>query len=342
MKWIDSPYPRGAPVDKRNSASVNWMYAIVLVVALAVFGVGIFLAVQEPTRRDWTMLAAGSISLLLVLTTWPLAMTIAASRDVTAKAGEETLNVLQERLQSITVLLNEMSEQQLLSDRAKVVAFREKDRDALRRAIREDIAKRDWEAALILADDMERIFGYKQEAMKFREDIHRAQEDIVRRHVNEGMGVIDRHCRAEAWSDALREAERLMNAFRGDAQVMNLPQEIENRRQSHKQQLQSAFQDSLNRRDNDGAIEILKKLDLYLTRTEAEAMQDTVRNLFRERLNDLKTQFTLAIQDHKWGEAVRVGDSIVRDFPNSGIAREVKDKLDTLRQRAAEPEAASV
>src|SRR5688500_2969339 len=248
------------------------MYAIVLVVALAVFGVGIFLAVQEPSRRDWTMLAAGSIGLLLVLTTWPLAMTLSAARDVAAKGAGATLNVLQARLQSITVLLNEMSEQQRLSDRAKVVAFREKDRDALRRAIREDIAKRDWEAALILADDMERIFGYKQEAMKFREDIHRAQEDIVRRHVNEAVAVIDRHCRAEAWSDALREAERLMNAYKSDAQVMALPQEIENRRLNHKKQSQDSFQDALNRKDNDAAIEILKKLDLSLTRAEADVM----------------------------------------------------------------------
>ena len=194
----------------------------------------------------------------------------------------------------------------------------------------------------MLADEMERLFGYKQESMKFREDIHRAQEDVVRRQINEGMAIIDRHCRAEAWSDALREAERLMHNFRNDPQAQHLPQEVENRRLGHKQQMIEAFNDSLNRRDNDGAIEILKKLDIYLTRAEADAMQDTVRNLFRERLNDLKTQFTLAVQDHKWGEAVRIGDSIVRDFPNSGISREVKDKLDFLRQRASEPEEAAV
>jgi hypothetical protein len=225
-------------VDKRNansnssssSASVNWMYVIVLVVALAVFGVGIFLAVQDSARRDWTMLAAGCVGLVLVLTTWPLAMTLSAARDTALQRSEETLGVLQDRLQAISVLMNEMSEQQLLSDRAKSVAFREKDRDALRRAIREDIAKRDWEAALILADEMERQFGYKQEAMKFREDIHRAQDDVIRRQINDGMAIIDRHCRAEAWSDALREAERLTHAFRNDPQAQNLPQEVENRR----------------------------------------------------------------------------------------------------------------
>ena len=41
-------------------------------------------------------------------------------------------------------------------------------------------------------------------------------------------------------------------------------------------------------------------------------------------------------------ESVRIGEMIVRDFPNSGIAREVKEKLDTLRQRAAEPQGAGV
>jgi hypothetical protein len=317
------------------------MYAVVLVVALAVFGVGIFLAVQESGRRDWTMLAAGCVGLVLVLTTWPLAIAMTSSREAAMKRSEEVTQELSDRLQGMSVILNEVNETLLLSDRAKAVAYREKDRDALRRAIREDLAKRDWEAALVLADDMERVFGYRQEAMKFREEIHRAQEDIVRRHVNEGIAVIDRHCRAEAWSDALREAERMINAFRGDPQVANLPQEIENRRQSHKNQLIASFQDALTRKDNDGAIEILKKLDLYLTRAEADQMQDTVRNLFKEKINDLRTRFALAVQDHKWTEAVRVGEEIVRDFPNSGIAREVRDKLDTLRSRAGEPQAAA-
>jgi hypothetical protein len=329
-------------VDKRNAAaSVNWMYAVVLVVALAVFGVGIFLAVQPEGKREWTMLAAGCVGLILVLTTWPLAIAHAAARDALVARSEENMTNLSDRLQAMSVILNEVNEAQLLSDRAKAVAYREKDRDALRRAIREDMAKRDWEAALVLANEMESLFGYKQEAMRFREEVFRQQEEVFRRQINEAMGVIDRHCRAEAWSDALREAERLMNVYKGDPQVMALPQEIENRRQNHKKQLLDSFQDALARKDNDGAIEILKKLDLYLTRSEADAMQDTVRNLFKEKINDLRTQFALAVQDHRWGEAVRIGESIVRDFPNSGIAREVKDKIDTLRQRASEPATAT-
>jgi hypothetical protein len=329
-------------VEKRNSASVNWMYAILLVVALAVFGVGIYLAIQEPNARDWSMLAAGSAGLLLVLTTWIMTAAMSTSRELAMKRSDEITTEMSDRLQSMTVILNEIHESGMLSDRAKAVAYREKDRDALRRAIREDMAKRDWEAALVLADDMERVFGYRQEAQKFRDEINKVQEDVIRRHVNEGLALVDRHCRAEAWSDALREAERMQSAFRGDPQVMSLPQDIERRRQQHKNQLYASFQDAMSRKDNDGAIEILKKLDMYLTRTEADQMQDTVRNLFKEKIHDLRTRFALAVQDHKWAESVRVGEEIVRDFPNSGIAREVKDKLETLRQRAAEPQTAGV
>jgi len=329
-------------VEKRNSASVNWMYAILLVVAMAVFGVGVYLAIQKPDLRDWSMLAAGCVGLLLVLTTWIMTGAMAASREFAMKRSDEITAEVTDRLQSMTVILNEIHESGLLSDRAKAVAYREKDRDALRRAIREDMAKRDWEAALVLADDMERVFGYRQEAQKFRDEINKVQEDVIRRHVNEGLALVDRHCRAEAWSDALREAERMQSAFRGDPQVMALPQDIERRRQTHKNQLYASFQDAMSRKDNDGAIEILKKLDMYLTRTEADQMQDTVRNLFKEKIHALRTQFALAVQDHKWAESVRVGEEIVRDFPNSGIAREVKDKLETLRQRAAEPQTAGV
>jgi Skp family chaperone for outer membrane proteins len=329
-------------VEKRNTASVNWMYAVVLVVALAVFVVGVLLAVQEGSQRNWVMLGAGCVGLLLVLCTWPLAIAQSAAHEAISKRAEESMAVMSERLQAMTVILNEVHEAELLSDRAKSVAYREKDRDALRRAIREDIAKRDWEGALVLANEMESLFGYRQEAMKFREEVYKHQEEVFRRQINEGIAVIERHCKGEAWSDALREAERLMNTFKGDPQVVTLPQEIENRRQNHKAQLMASFQDALNRKDNDGAISLLKKLDLYLTRAEADAMQDTVRNLFKEKINDLRTQFALAVQDHKWGEAVRLGEIIVRDFPNSGIAREVREKLDTLRQRATEPETAAV
>jgi hypothetical protein len=309
-----------------------------LVLAVIVFGVGMYLAVQ---RQGWAMLAAGAVSVIAVLIAWPLAYALAQSRSSDGQRRADLDAVLSDRLQQISVLLNVISEQQLLSDRAKQVAFREKDRDALRRAIKEDLARKDWEAALALVADMETTFGYKQEAEQFREEIHNHRQDVVRRQVTDSLAQIDTFCRQEKWSDALRLSERLMRLYPENEQVQRLPQEIESRRQGTKRQLLDAWSEALARKDVDGSIEILKKLDLYLTRQEAESMQDAARSVFKEKLNQLGAQFRLAFEDHNDAEALRIGQIIIRDFPNSGIAREVReDYLPKVRQRNPEAEMA--
>jgi outer membrane protein assembly factor BamD (BamD/ComL family) len=65
-------------------------------------------------------------------------------------------------------------------------------------------------------------------------------------------------------------------------------------------------------------------------------MQEPARNLFKEKLNSLRTQLSLAIQDHKWREAYKLSETIIRDFPNTRIAHEVSERIDELRQRASE------
>ena len=117
---------------------------------------------------------------------------------------------------------------------------------------------------------------------------------------------------------------------------------MENRRQQHKKQLIDSFHEALARKDTDGAIEIVKKLDLYLTPAEAESLQEAAHGVFKEKLNNLRTQFSVAVQDHNWAEAVRVGDIIIRDFPNTQMAKEVRESMDALRERAANPEVAEV
>ena len=310
-----------------------WIYVVLLVVAGVMFSVGVFLALN---KQGWAILAAGCVSIVVVLTAWPIAKAMGETIISQRRRQMDIATMLSERLQQISVLLNVISEQQLLSDRAKQVAFRDKDRDALRRAIKEDLARRDWEAALVLVTDMEQTFGYRQEAVQFREEINNHRQEVVGRSIAEGNQRIDTYCRLEKWTEALREAEQLMQLYPGQGQVDQLPQEIETRRQGTKKQLLDAFNEAVARKDVDGGIEIVKKLDMYLTRQEADSMQEAVRNIFKEKLNQLGTQFTLSVQDQKWHEALRTGEIIIRDFPNSGIAREVRERLPLLHQKAGE------
>src|SRR5581483_1427236 len=104
------------------------------------------------------LLASGVMGLIGVLAAWPITLSIDAARRPTLEHQEQLLTNLTERMEQISVMLNLISEQQLLSDKAKSVAFREKDRDALRRAIPEEMARSDWESALALVNDMEATF----------------------------------------------------------------------------------------------------------------------------------------------------------------------------------------
>jgi hypothetical protein len=321
-----------------DRSSYTWLYGVALaLVAAPTFGVGLYLAV---TGKGWAMLAAGCASLVALAITYPLLQTIQSSRDASIGCINDMAAPLNERVQQMSVLLNQISEQQLISDRTKQVAYRTRDRETLRRAIHEEIAEKDWEAALVLANEMESIFGYKQEAARFRKDIEQKHQEVLRREINEGVAGIERFIRSERWQEALAEAHKVAQQFPNDEQAHNLPQWVEERRTSHKRQLIESWQEAINRRDIDGSIEILRKLDPYLTPSEAEAMQEPARNLFKEKLNSLRTQFTLVVQDHNWSEAIKLGETITRDFPNTRAAQEVRDMLPALRERHATGEGA--
>ncbi|MGH7176758.1 MAG: hypothetical protein ACREJC_05200 [Tepidisphaeraceae bacterium] len=320
-------------MEPRPTRSVAWIYLIALALSLAALGGGIWLAAKQ---NIWVGVGVGIGAVLAVLVTWPIAMILSALPRMMPRALEEKLNPIREAIDHMSVLLNLMSEQQLLTERTKSIAFREKERETLRRAIQEEISKQDWEAAMVLANAIEGSFGYRSEADRFRTEINQRRTEIVRRLINDAIAGIDRHMRSENWNVAIREAERLMQIYPADEQVQRLPLDIEHRRQEHKRQLLEAWRESVNRKDVDGSIEILKKLDLYLTPAEGESIQETARSIFKEKINNLRTVFSMAVQDHNWTEAVRVGDEIMRDFPNSQMAREVREMMDTLKQRSTE------
>ena len=320
------------PQQRRDRPSYSSWFAAAAFMVVVTLLVGAGLAI---TGKSYAVLAAGCAGLIALTIAYPLLKTLESSRDSNVGCFDEFVGPFNERMQQVSVLLNQISEQQLISDRTKQVAYRTRDREALRRAIHEEINNKDWEAALVLANDMENVFGYKSEAARFRKEIEAKHHEVLRREVGEGVAVVERQIRAERWQDALSEAHKVAQAHPQDEQARNLPQWVEERRAGHKRHLIESWQDAINRRDIDGSIEILRKLDPYLTPQEAEAMQEPARNLFKEKLNSLRTQFTLAVQDHNWSESIRIGEQITRDFPNTRAAQEVRDMMPVLRERQA-------
>src|SRR5688500_12295253 len=91
------------------------------------------------------MLAAGCASLVALAVAYPLLQSMQASRDASISCINDLAGPFNERMQQMSVLLNQISEQQLISDRTKQVAYRNRDRETLRRAIQEEITNKDWE-----------------------------------------------------------------------------------------------------------------------------------------------------------------------------------------------------
>lgn len=315
------------------------MLWIAAAVVLALIGWGIYFLVMD--RNPFVLVVAG-LAAVVLLAGAAVYREISSTRRMIVGDDSVLMSLLAERLTQLSTLLTVVSEQQLLSDRAKSVAFRTKDREALRRAIREEMGSKDWNAALVLANDMEKSFGYTQEAAELRVEINNNRHEVIERQLDTAMTAVSEHIRAERWPMAMREAERIGLMYPDEPRAKALPAEIESRRQGLKRQLQDGFHDAISRHDVDGGIEILKRLDPYLTPAEAEAMQEQVRALFKEKLNRLKNDFTQAYQKHNAPEALRFAETIVRDFPNSKIALELKDTMEVLRQQAGKGEPAKV
>lgn len=318
----------------RKSPAYDWVFAIVLLLAVGVTAGGVVLVARG---MGWTLLATGIASVVATLLAWALAGTINASRRTAADQVKEIVAPVAERMEQFSVLLNLISEQQLLSDRGKSIAYRTKDRDALRFAIQEEISHGDYEAAWRLADEMENSFGNRQDAEHFRQLIEDKRSESQRKLIADGTAQVEKLMKTERWAAAHRQAEQLVKRFGDHEQVRNLPAEIDARRQQYKQQLLDSFHDAVRRNDTDGALELLKRLDAYLSTGEAEALQETARSILKAKLEQLRTQFAAAVHEGNWLEALRIGDGIIRDFPNTQMAREVREHLETLRQRATEP-----
>jgi hypothetical protein len=243
---------------------------------------------------------------------------------------------LEQALKRQTEMLQAVREAVLVSDRAKAVAYREQERDALRLAIQEDIKKEDWEAAYHLIDEMQAAFGYHEEAERLRAEIDQHRGIAIKASMQTELARFRQALNTQNWEVARSEAEKLMANFPEAEETQNLAQQIQESWEHHKRHLLNEFRQLIDRSQLDRAIEILKELDQYLTPGEAEGLQEAARGVFRAKLHNLGVQFSLAVSERNWDEAIAAGQEIIDEFPNSRMAREVRENIEHLRQRAAE------
>jgi len=279
------------------------------------------------------MIAAGGFILfvaVVVMTLTPLVLKMEST--IARQLGE--LRDLNQVLARQVALLETIGENTRISEAAKALAHRDQELDALRSAIRNDIRNEQWELALNLVDEIDRRFGYKEEADRLREEVDDARNNAIQVKLQEAIEMIESHFQSHEWDRAQSEIDRLLHALPDHTRVLALQDRMVILKAQHKQDLKLAWDEAVRRSDTDLAIDILKELDQYLSPAETKAIRSSARDVFKEKLLQLGVQFRFAVTEKRWNDALTTGLELIREFPNARMANEVREALDTLRERA--------
>ena len=253
------------------------------------------------------------------------------------QTNQAAQNQIEAHLHRQGELLTQVTQELMLSDRAKAVTYREQERDALRHAIQEELDRSDWEAAYHLIDEMQRSFGYHVEADRLRAEVDQRRQDTVIASMTADMGLFRELLNNCNWPAARLEAQKIAAHYPERPETRNLLAEVDEAREAYKRRLLSEFKQAIDRSEFDRGVSLLKELDQYLTPGEAAGLQEAARGVVRGKLHNLGVQFSMAISGKNWAEAIRIGEEIIAEFPNCRMAEEVRQNLDALRKRATEP-----
>lgn len=303
-----------------NGSSIT---LVVTVVALLLVLIGVATAAAADAALRGPALIAGAMVLALA----PISI-------IVALRSRTSLDTVERRLYELTSAVNTLTQEGGLSEGAKRVLHRREEREILRRAIEQDIATEDWDAAMVLVKELAERFGYRGDAEEFRARIERARAQTYDRDVVDALHALDEHIRGCRWSEAYAEAARLMRIYPDSHRTADLRERVDEARVRYRKELERRFLIAAQREQVEEAMSLLKELDTYLTPTEAEPFQEVARGVIGKSRENLGVRFKLLVHDHNWAGALEIGDQIIMQFPNSRMAQEVRDLLPALREKA--------
>lgn len=313
---------------RRSPKDLWFILAYVLLLALSVALVVVGRNQAATDGGSEALLATGILSFMFVAAMIPLTMALLRNRAASAATAE----LLREQ----KTLLDQINEHTLLSDSARHIAYRREERAMLQRAIEEDIANEDWQAATVLVNEMRERFGYREEAEEFLARIDRSRADLQNRRITEALDHFQAVLDARDWGAAYAEAARISRLFPDSHRTRGLEQRVRKAWDGHKKTLEREFLEAAGAGHVDHAMQLLRDLDVFLSPEEAAPLQEVARGVINKARANIGLQFKLAVQDHDWATAVQVGETIMDEFPNTRMAEEVRQRIDVLRARASQ------
>jgi hypothetical protein len=235
----------------------------------------------------------------------------------------------------LEAVLRRIDEHAMLSDNARRVLFRERELALLDQAIEEDIRDGRFDVALTLVDELADVFGERERAESYRDRILLDRRQHHEAGLRTMMLELDGFLGHRQWRSAQEVADRIRRTRPEPDVATDIDRRFLTARAMHKADLEATFLATVERGETEDAMRVLRELDHYLTADEAGRFRELAGGVIKQHRENLGVQFKLAVNDHRWPEAVSIGETIIAEFPNTKMAVEVRSMIDLLRGRAS-------
>jgi hypothetical protein len=231
-------------------------------------------------------------------------------------------------------MFEQISQGVKLSEAAKTIAYRDMDNQYLRASVMEKLHQQDYKATYAMIDAISQRSEYKALAEELKVAADNYRDSTEQGKINQIISYIEKLIDQFHWATASAQIEVLLKNYPDSEKAKSLHQKLTDKKEHRKRQLLAAWDEAVKRADTDRSLMVLKELDLYLTPSEGLALQEAASEVFKNKLHNLGVQFSLAVSEKRWTQALQTGHDIIRGFPNSRMAEEIRAKLATLRDLA--------
>lgn len=232
-------------------------------------------------------------------------------------------------------LLRDLVAMSRLTDNTKSLLYSDTEIEAVRERINAMQLCGNDAGTEALLQTMENRFGLTGEAQRLRTEIASATQASTEEKIDTAIERIHVILSRQDWTQAKREGNRLLQMFPGHPKVAHVPKIIRDAWNAHKTQILKEYQEVVGINNVERSIELLKELDHYLTPAEGAALAESARDVFKKKLHNYGVRFAIAVADQQWGDAIMTGQEIMREHPNSRMAREVREKMPLLQEYAS-------
>jgi hypothetical protein len=221
-----------------------------------------------------------------------------------------------------------------LSDTAKEIVFHDIEQMEMGEAVLSKLHQHDFDSAAAMIAAMEQEPKYASLAGKLKRMADKYRSATEEGRVQQIISYIGTLFEQHRWAQAADQINNLIKTFPFSEKAKAMPARLREQKDLRKGELLNLWDQAVTDKNTDKSLEILKELDQYLTPAEALALQESASTVFKDKLHNLGVQFSVAVTEKNWAEAIETGKEIINNFPNSRMAVEIREKLDILQEYA--------